>query len=602
MRPLILGTILVSACGGGEPGEPDAPLPTPDAEVVPLFRNPVDLPDDKLATAALALMGANVADARESSCNECHGMTRQHINYWKALSDSAMANCFTDLQVSSPESARTMMECLRTVPGEASDFATTKAGIFAIAIDLPWFKYTIGKAYGADAAVRQAELTAMVGMPRGSDIPQFTQAEFDIVAEWFARGLPTLDQTLTSEPPPDECIPSISAAVGTHVNAMATIGWRAVNQTSLMAMHGCGGATDPNLCFADRPFGSEQAFGTGWDVPARGRMRVLADVDYATSFWTRSSPDGRFIAHGVRGSGIGMDESYVYDLQRDLPVTIKALYDPAFFPDGSGFVFQGGNRNTCGSSVLTSNPTGTVTMTEAPCTRIATIGLYQHVGQALGGGDYFTIDSEFVSDDGGHAVTLRDPLTHFESDAAAYLNPLIFNGTKYLGKPQVRVDIPFEGDSVLSPSARLMISRVSGPNDRQLGFVLRRIDAVPAGASYDITVPEVARYCKSGGKPAFSYDERWIVYHHYVTDADAVDLGFTSSDDPGFAAYKTQGAANIYLMELTTGVIQRITNMQPGQYALFPHFRSDGWIYVQVRDLNANREYMVASDAALLAE
>jgi hypothetical protein len=93
-----------------------------------------------------------------------------------------------------------------------------------------------------------------------------------------------------------------------------------------------------------------------------------------------------------------------------------------------------------------------------------------------------------------------------------------------------------------------------------------------------------------------------MVYHHYVTAADAVDLGFTGSDDPAFAEYLTKGAANVYLLELATGTRVRITNMQPGQYALFPHFRSDGWIYVQIRDTNAAHEYMVASDAALLAE
>ena len=69
---------------------------------------------------------------------------------------------------------------------------------------------------------------------------------------------------------------------------------------------------------------------------------------------------------------------------------------------------------------------------------------------------------------------------------------------------------------------------------------------------------------------------------HHV--ADAAELGFASSADPGFQAYLQKGAANLYLMELTTGVTTRITNMQPGQYALFPHFRSDNWIYAQIRD------------------
>jgi hypothetical protein len=59
-------------------------------------------------------------------------------------------------------------------------------------------------------------------------------------------------------------------------------------------------------------------------------------------------------------------------------------------------------------------------------------------------------------------------------------------------------------------------------------------------------------------------------------------------------------------MDLATGVPQRITNMQPGQYAVMPHFRSDGWIYANVRDNNAIagvvHEYFISSDAALLAE
>ena len=40
--------------------------------------------------------------------------------------------------------------------------------------------------------------------------------------------------------------------------------------------------------------------------------------------------------------------------------------------------------------------------------------------------------------------------------------------------------------------------------------------------------------------------------------------------------------------------------MAPGQYALFPHFRSDGWIYAIVRDNGRGREEIIASDAALV--
>jgi hypothetical protein len=409
--------------------------------------------------------------------------------------------------------------------------------------------------------------------------------------------VPLLDETLPNDPPPSSCAQGISADVSTHVTAMQTTGWRAVNRINMMAMYDCGGATDPKLCLADKPFATDQAFGAGWDIGGRGRWRVLKDVTYSSSYWTRSSPDGRFVGHGVAN----VTGSYIIDLQRDAIIDIAAQYDPAFFPDNSGFVFQGGTRNACGMSVLTSNP-ASITMGEAACVRVSTIGLYEHVGRFLNGGDFFAIDSQFESDDGGKSPTFGDPLASFTSTGYTDFTPMVFDGTKFVPKTRVHVTQQFEGDSTLSPSALLEMTRVSGPGEKQIGYVLRKVVATPSGTSYAVSTPEIARYCISGGKPGFSYDERWVAFHRYVTDADAQELGFSSASDPGFAAYKQKGAANIYLMDLRTGVPIRLTNMQPGQYALYPHFRSDGWIYAQIRDTNANHEYTVASDGALLLE
>jgi Tol biopolymer transport system component len=116
----------------------------------------------------------------------------------------------------------------------------------------------------------------------------------------------------------------------------------------------------------------------------------------------------------------------------------------------------------------------------------------------------------------------------------------------------------------------------------------------------------VARYCGSGGKPGFSYDDRYVVYHHGIvltSDEEAQELGFDDVNDPKFQAYVDAGGAqNIWLLDLTTGVRTRITNMKPGQLALFPHFRSDGWIYFLVKDLRSEtpNEYVAASNARLL--
>ena len=60
-----------------------------------------------------------------------------------------------------------------------------------------------------------------------------------------------------------------------------------------------------------------------------------------------------------------------------------------------------------------------------------------------------------------------------------------------------------------------------------------------------------------------------------------------------------QDSANIIVVDLLTGARTRVTTMQAGQYALFPHFRSDGWFYFLVRDSNTDKEYAVASDVAL---
>lgn len=613
MRRALLALLLIG-CGDKNSTSPDAPPPVdadanvdapplpPDApEVAPIFRNTVSLPDDQLALKALQLLGAPVPNAAQNSCRECHALTRSQLRTWRALSDAAMTNCFTDLEVTSASSARTMMDCLRAMPNvPTSDFQPKKLGIYSTATHLEWMQFTAKKAYGATEGPMAAnELVATAGMPRtNGGAVALSQNQFDIVAEWFARGLPMLDQMLPQDPAPTTCEASVSGEVATHVAKMKTDGWRAVNKSNMMAMHGCGAATDPRQCLTTYPYGEDQPFGTKWDVPGRGRIRVLANVGYHSSYWTRSSPDGRFIAHGVQE----VSGSYIIDLQRDgFLIPIDTQYDPNWFPDNAGFIFQGTSRNTCAQSVLTSNPTAIATGQEAGCASIGQVGLYQHVGRALQG-DHFAIDSGFVSDDGGHGTTTRDPWAHFGPQSSMGFTPMVFDGTRFTPKPEVHVASPYEGDSVLSPSAQLVMSRVAGPSDGQLGFILRKVNATPSGGSYTIDAPEVARYCVNGGKPGFSYDERWVAYHHYVGPSDAVEMGFTGPSDPGFAQYLQRGAANIYLLELATGVSRRITNMQPGQYALFPHFRSDGWIYADVRDAGANREYMIASDGALVLE
>src|SRR5262249_47643347 len=161
-----------------------------------------------------------------------------------------------------------------------------------------------------------------------------------------------------------------------------------------------------------------------------------------------------------------------------------------------------------------------------------------------GGGDYWAVDSQFVSDDDGHEPTHRDPLASFASDARIDLTPMVHNGNQFVPGKSVILDTPFEGDAVISPSSRLLLSRVAGPEGKQLGYVLRRVVATPGADGYSAEAPEIARYCTSGGKPAFSYDERWMAIHHYVNKDDAIELGFSGPDDPAFHEYRSKGTSN----------------------------------------------------------
>jgi hypothetical protein len=574
---------------GVDAGGPDA------GWAVPVFRNPVALPDDELARAALAILGAPEAGATEVKCNDCHALSRQTIRWWRAQTDTGLA-CLTDLSVATPASATTMLDCLRPEPGMPIE--ANRLGILTTAATLEWFRYVHYASAPATWEADHAAFAERAGMPRGEHA-LLTQEEFDIVAEWFIRGVPEVDSILPLETPPDGCTPGISSDVGEHVDAMATAGWAAVNEASGLLMYGCAGASSPIECLTSETRASETTFGADWEHLDGATLRVLFTTDYSSSYWTRSSADGRFVAHGARVTG---SQARFIDLQDDTVIAGDALYDPGFFPDNSGFAFQDSSAHFCDQSLLTSGTTR-ITFTEPECRTNDVVGLYQHIGASLGGGDYWTVDGQFESDDGGHSIRHTDPRAPFSLASRARLTPMMNTGSGFVPGRTTGVAQPYEGDTILSPSAQLILSRVAGPGATQLGFVLRKVIATPRadpGSGYDIETPEIARYCFNGGKPAFSFDERWMVLHHYIGGADAEELGFTGPTDPAFSEYNENGGANIFLVDLRTGTRTRITHMAPGQYALFPHFRSDGWIYFIVRTPRSRTEYVVASDAALV--
>ncbi len=576
---------------GGEGGMGFPPAPP--------LRNPINnMSDDQVAYESLVLMGYQPLGATNTTCTKCHALNSGLLNHWKDLTVAAEGGCFADTSLLTKPDAEEVLACFRQKPEVLeSPYTTSKLGIYAAAAHLDWFTTLFNRVYDNVGAGPHENFKIKVGMPKLTE--GFSQDEFDVVAEWFARGLPFLEEFVPEEPPPGGCIPSIGPEVAQHINAMATTGWRAANAENGLLMFGCAGAPDTLGCLSSYPLASSQAFGAGWEHFPGAKLRILRTNNFTSSYWTRSSADGRFVGHGG-GSQLG---SSIVDLLNNTKIPAQAAYDPGFFPDNSAFMFQGTPQGTgiCLQTLLTASPQS-VSFNEPECSGASQVGLYQHIGAALGGGDYWAVDGSFVSDDGGHQFTPGNPAAFFNQGSNLDLTPMINDGTDFVPKPTVSVPTPYEGDTVMSPSSGLLMGRVAGQNWNQNGFRMRKLTATPNGNSYDVVAPEVARYCFNGGKPGISFDERWAVIHRYVTDEDAVELGFTGPSDPAFLAYAQQGAANIYLMDLLTGLTRRVTHMQPGQYALFPHFRSDGWIYFIVRPSGQNQEYIVASDAALVVE
>ena len=80
-------------------------------------------------------------------------------------------------------------------------------------------------------------------MPPVGETP-FTQAEFNLVTEWFLRGAPMADSILPAETRPTECVPEVNPDVAAYVAERETNSWTTANAAAGMLMYGCAGATN----------------------------------------------------------------------------------------------------------------------------------------------------------------------------------------------------------------------------------------------------------------------------------------------------------------------------------------------------------------------
>jgi hypothetical protein len=617
-----------SGGGGGNGGTAGAA-----ADSAPALRGNVTLTDDALAHQALDLLGASSVNGT-GVCKNCHSLGRPTLTQWAQYTQAFSDACLKDADLDQQAAVDAMYACFHKQAGTGKPLAPKNFGIYAAAGRLPWFSYVFDHASGISNRTKEkSDFVDDVAMPQ-SGTP-WTQQQFDIVAEWFARKTPLLLDLVPADQG-DVCVDGLDqATLSAHVQQMATAGWRAKNAQAPMLNFGCTGNQSGSACLASFPLASSGTVpGTNdWQALGGAQIRVLYDnSDSLSTYWSRVSPDGRYLASGLLHTDDDGHNGQIIDLTDTHVIPGNFRYDATFFPDGSGFVFQqeegattsssdteptdgtvsaGAQALTCNYSVLSDGLTELTGEGDqaAQCSQVSgKLGLYQQLAASIDGSDYWVVHGSYTSDNGGFEPVLNNPSAAYEATSKVTLTPMVNNGNGYsAGTPQ-QLALPRQGDPMLSPSGTLLATRIKGRETtsadesviaaEQAGYALY---ALTASSSASPTIKDLGRICVQGGKPTFSFDERWMVFHRYVTDSDATDLGFTDADDAAFQDYKDSGSSNLYLLDLKNGGITRLTNMPPGKFALFPHFRSDGWIYFVVRTVG-QKEYFAATDAAILRE
>lgn len=546
---------------------------------------------------------------REGLCSSCHAVNSlQTFQRWSEATKRVEGCLGTG-------SAREKLACVGQSASLGSDFTlqAKQLGIFAAGIHVEplksLFKEALGESQG-EALLNSLSTTTL--MPLRSQY-HMTSEEFTTVRSWFGADMPNLSSLLNSQNGNSSvCQESYGPELGRHLKTMALSGWKARNESEGLAMFACppgGGAcfTQTRNGVAIFPDIAESPDMKGWKVDPKVQMRVLTSIKGRVQYWIRSSADGRFVAYGGSPSGIIDLQSLLGANPAERVISVNALYDPAFFPDDSGFVFQGSRTGICNMSILGDPSTSSISFREDSCSLLNEnrIPLYQSIGASLDGEDYLAATSHYQRDYGSIS-TIGE---HFPSqDVAAestnrlQLFPIQFDGEIWTRKPSQTFSTPFEIDWVMSHSNKLLISRLQGEVDediiRTVGYNLYTLRAGQGG---EFEKNRVAQLCADGLKGDFSYDDRFFITYSYIRPEHWRALGYASEMDPEFQKKLETGAANVVLVDLFAKTRKFLTNMGPGQFAYFPHFRSDGWIYFESYDAPSAKRQVIASDAAIQA-
>jgi hypothetical protein len=458
-----------------------------------------------------------------------------------------------------------------------------------------------------------AEFRKEMLMPVLPEYPRLTATQYEAVLTWFKKGLPHMNDII-QENRPTACMDDF-ARLKERTIRVKNETWATKNFSNRVPMFAC---PPPNpeapesatACFTQQrdgkdifPKAVDEGFSRTWPLDG-SNIRIMREFTAPNSFWVRTSADGRFIATGGgrTGGAQAMDLQATLDGQsRD--IGLQASYDPDFWPDNKAFMFQGGTK-FCAQSLLEKAATRLVTFSEPECSNLSSAsGLYQTVGQVVGDNsisDRFILYSIWAGDSGQYSASARDTEPRGGDDSAINIFTAVARGNDVEEGYQVTggastVKTPYRGDTMMARSGKLIGSRWAYGQDtngkRPTGYALETLERRREGSGYKFDLETVGNVCIKGNKANISFDERFLATHHYNEPED-----FGQTDDP---EYRNKGSADVTVVDFVTGKKQVVTKMAPGQFALYAHFRSDGWLYFLVVDHNTQKYYAVASDWAI---
>lgn len=558
----------------------------------------------ELADAAANVLGVG----REGFCSSCHSLNSERpISRW-AASTQKVETC-----LAASGSSKAKLECIAGESvSDGFDVSPSQLGIYAAAVHLDPIKSLVNDTYpSAQAESILKKLLDEVSMPANSSA-KLSAKQFSDVQKWFAAGTPELDYLLQGEGVDSSvCKAEYSEDLAKHLRKQNLDSWKTRLETQQTAFFAC--PTNGAECFTQQRAGSDifpdvttKAASRSWKLDLGTSMRTVMEftANQRRQYWIRTSPDGRFVGFGGNNpSGFADLQPLLGSAAKPRIISVSSLYDPGFFPDGSSFIFQGNTTGMCNMSILENSATTRITFREDACNILdSKVPLYQSIGASLNGDDYLSLVSSYQRDSGLDG-TLEEFLPSENLTAAANnrvtLYPLAFDGQSWRRGSAQNFAVPFEIDWVLSHSNELAMSRLQAERDgvvRTNGFKLYKFEKDSQGR---YSKSNLATLCGEGLKGDFSFDERFYVTYSYVRADQWKYFGYSSANDPEFLAKLRAGAADLFLHDLYAKKSYALTNMGADQYALFPHFRGDNWIYFEVYDRNTGERSVVVSDAAI---